>query len=90
MKRVVLTAAATVVLLGLAEPVSAQGLTFYMPPNCDLDTQHFLVRNAELYIKAATEARSDEQRLRSIDDAKRVLTDAFTISSVEPPSGKSP
>ena len=77
MKQLVLTAAATVVLLGVAQPVSAQGLTFYMPPNCELDTQHFLVRNAELYIKAATEARSDEQRVRSIDDAKRVLMDAL-------------
>ncbi len=77
MKQVVWTGVAAVLLLGVAGPVSAQGLTIYMPPNCELDTQHFLVRNAELYVKAATEARSDEQRDRSIADAKRVLMDAL-------------
>lgn len=77
MKQVVWTGVAAVMLLGVAGPASAQGLTFYMPPNCELDTQHFLVRNAELYVKAATEARSDEQRDRSIADAKRVLMDAL-------------
>ncbi len=77
MKRVVWAGVAAVALLGVAGPVSAQGFVIYMPPNCELDTQHFLVRNAELYIKAATEARSDEQRERSIADAKRVLVDAL-------------
>ena len=77
MKRVVWSGVATLALLGVAGPVSAQGFVIYMPPNCELDTQHFLVRNAELYIKAATEARSDEQRDRSIADAKRVLVDAL-------------
>ncbi len=77
MKRVVLSSVAAVALLGVAGPVSAQGFVIYMPPNCELDTQHFLVRNAELYLKAATEARSDEQRDRSIADAKRVLVDAL-------------
>ncbi len=77
MKRVVLSSVAAVALLGVAGPVSAQGFVIYMPPNCELDTQHFLVRNAELYLKAATESRSDEQRDRSIADAKRVLVDAL-------------
>ena len=58
MKRVVWTGAVAVALLGVAGPVWAQGFTIYLPPNCDLDTQHFLVRNAELYVKAATESRS--------------------------------
>ena len=77
MKRVVLSSVVAVALLGVAGPVSAQGFVIYMPPNCELDTQHFLVRNAELYLKAATESRSDEQRDRSIADAKRVLVDAL-------------
>ncbi len=68
---------ATVVLLGSVRPVAAQGFIIYMPPICELDTQHFLVRNAELYVKVATEARSEEQRARSITDAKRVLMDAL-------------
>jgi tetratricopeptide (TPR) repeat protein len=77
MKQVVLAGVVTALLLGAGEPVTAQGFVIYMPPNCELDTQHFLVRNAELYVKAATEARSDEQRTRSIGDAKRVLMDAL-------------
>ncbi len=68
---------ATVVLMGSVRPGSAQGFTIYMPPICELDTQHFLVRNAELYVKVATETRSEEQQLRSIIDAKRVLMDAL-------------
>ncbi len=77
MKRVVWTGVVTMALLGAAGPVSAQGFAIYLPPNCELDTQHFLVRNAELYVKAATEAQSDERRDRSIADAKRVLMDAL-------------
>lgn len=77
MKQVVLAGVAMVVLVGSVRPVSAQGFIIYMPPICELDTQHFLVRNAELYVKVATEARSEEQRARSITDAKRVLMDAL-------------
>lgn len=77
MKQLVLAGVATVVLVGSARPVSAQSFVIYMPPICELDTQHFLVRNAELYVKVATEARSEEQRARSITDAKRVLMDAL-------------
>ena len=68
---------ATVVMVGSAQPVSAQSFVIYMPPICELDTQHFLVRNAELYVKVATETRSEEQRARSVSDAKRVLMDAL-------------
>ncbi len=77
MKQVVLAGVATVVLVGSARPVSAQSFAIYMPPICELDTQHFLVRNAELYVKVATETQSEEQRTRSISDAKRVLMDAL-------------
>ena len=77
MMQVVLAGVAAVVLLGSARPVSAQSFAFYMPPICELDTRHFLVRNAELYVKVATETRSEEQRARSIGDAKRVLMDAL-------------
>ena len=77
MKQVFLAGVATVVLLGSAWPASAQSFAIYMPPICELDTQHFLVRNAELYVKVATETRSEEQRARSISDAKRVLMDAL-------------
>ena len=77
MKQVFLAGVATVVLLGSAWPASAQSFAIYMPPICELDTQHFLVRNAELYVKVATETRSEEQRTRSISDAQRVLMDAL-------------
>jgi tetratricopeptide (TPR) repeat protein len=77
MKQVVITGLVTAALLGPVEPAAAQDFIIYMPPNCELDTQHFLVRNAELYVKAATEARSEDQKARSIADAKRVLMDAL-------------
>ncbi len=77
MKQVVLASVATVVLVGSARPVSAQSFAIYMPPICELDTRHFLVRNAELYVKVATEAQSEEERTRSVSDAKRVLMDAL-------------
>jgi hypothetical protein len=54
MKQVVMAGLVTVALLGPVEPAAAQDFIIYMPPNCELDTQHFLVRNAELYVKAAT------------------------------------
>jgi tetratricopeptide (TPR) repeat protein len=77
MKQVVMAGLVTATLLGAVEPLAAQDFIIYMPPNCELDTQHFLVRNAELYVKAATEARSEDQQIRSVADAKRVLMDAL-------------
>ncbi|MCZ6917189.1 MAG: DUF3426 domain-containing protein [Gemmatimonadetes bacterium] len=77
MKQLALAGLGTALLLGIARPASAQGFNIYLPPDCDLDQTHFLVRNASLYVKAATESRSEDQKARSIEDAKRVLNDAL-------------
>ena len=81
MKQTVLMGMVTVALVGSARLVSAQDLATYMPPSCKLDKRHFQVRNAELYVKVATEAQTDdkgeEERAASISSAKRVLTDAL-------------
>ena len=77
MKRLALAGLSTALFLGIAPSASAQDFNIYLPPDCDIDQTHFLVRNASLYVKAATEARSDDQRAQSIEAAKRVLNDAL-------------
>ena len=76
MKHLALVGLVVAALGGGVRGVFAQELNIYLPPECELDMQHFLVRNAALYVKAATEARSPEQRARSTQDAARVLGDA--------------
>lgn len=77
MKRMVLVSVTVAALAGSADIAAAQGLNLYIPPDCELDMQHFLVRNAALYVKAGTEARSPEQRDGAVQDAHRVLLDAL-------------
>ena len=77
MKRMVLVGVTAAALAGWADIASAQGLNIYIPPDCELDMQHFLVRNAALYVKAGTEARSPEQKDGAVQDAHRVLLDAL-------------
>jgi len=63
----------------VAAPASAQ---FYLPPQCDINTKHFLVNQAQLYVKAASEAKGDAQREQALQDAMRVLQDAITRGEV--------
>ena len=77
MKQMALAGITAVVLLGWADDAAARQLNIYIPPDCGLDMQHFLVRNGALYVKAATEARSPEQKEAAIQDASRVLLDAL-------------
>ncbi len=77
MKQLVLTGLTVGFLLGSARETMAQTLNIYIPPECEMDMEHFLVRNAALYVKAATEARDSVDRNRSIGDASRVLRDAL-------------
>lgn len=61
----------------VAKPTTAQ-LGVYIPPQCDIDTKHFLAKQAQQYVKAAAEARSDEDKVRALQDAFRTLNDAIT------------
>jgi tetratricopeptide (TPR) repeat protein len=70
---------APALMLGIAAPVQAQ---FYLPPQCELDTGHFLVNQAQLYVKAAAEASDDVQRDQALQDAMRVLQDAIARGEV--------
>jgi tetratricopeptide (TPR) repeat protein len=75
MKRVVISTVS--LLLGTAAATSAQ-LYIYIAPQCSIDTRHFLAKQAEQYVKAASEARNPEDAERSLQDAFRTLNDAIT------------
>ncbi len=64
---------------GATAPAHAQ---FYLPPQCDIDTKHFLVNQAQLYVKAASETSDEAQRDQALQDADRVLQDAVERGEV--------
>lgn len=59
-----------------AATLEAQGK--WEPPaeSCPIETDHYLLRSASLYLKQATETNYPAERDRFLDDAKRVLADA--------------
>jgi tetratricopeptide (TPR) repeat protein len=71
---VALTAAAAVLR---PAPATAQLEGVYIPPQCDIETKHFLVKQAALYVKSATEERNPEKQNQNLQDAFRVLQDAL-------------
>jgi tetratricopeptide (TPR) repeat protein len=62
--------------------VSPAAGQFYLPPQCEINTKHFLVNQAQLYVKAASEAKSETQKSQALQDAMRVLQDAITRGEV--------
>lgn len=74
MKRVVL--ATMVMTLASVGAASAQ-IGVYIPPQCEVDTKHFLAKQAQQYVKAASEARNPEDGERALQDAFRTLNDAI-------------
>ena len=58
-----------------AGPAVAQG--GWQPPQCDLNTGHYLVNSAQLYLKNAASTRFADQRDRDLRDAMRVLRQAL-------------
>ncbi len=77
MKRFAVLAGVTVALtLGTSE-AGAQ-MAQWVPPACKLNTKHFLVNSAQLYLKNATQAKNPDQRQTNLKDAGRVLHEAIT------------
>lgn len=76
MNRLVVLAGAAAIALS-ASDAGAQ-MTQWVPPACKLNTKHFLVNSAQLYLKNATGAKSPEQRQTSLKDAGRILKEAVT------------
>lgn len=78
MKRLAVLAGVTAALtIGRVE-AGAQQPAIWIPPACKLNTKHFLVNSAQLYLKNATQAKAPEQRNSNLKDANRVLNEAVT------------
>ena len=79
MKRMVLVSVTVAALAGSADIAAAQGLNLYIPPDCELDMQHFLVRNAALYGKAGSGARSPDLWGGAVPAAHRVALRCWDV-----------
>ncbi len=58
----------------------------WQPPQCRLNTRHFLVNSAVLYIKGASESRFADRREAQLSDAQRVLNQAINRGQSENPA----
>jgi len=75
---------AVMMLCVLAARLPAQTQTNkWTGPRCELKPGHFLVNGGTQYLKAATEARFEDQRAKDLQDAQRVLTQAVTTGGQE-------
>ena len=77
MNRFVVTAGLAMACVLGATNASAQ-MTQWVPPACKLNTKHFLVNSAQLYLKNATQAKAGDQKQTNLKDAGRVLHEAVT------------
>lgn len=73
---------AVVLLTMLAAPLAAQTQR-WAEAKCDLKPGHFLVNSGLLYLKSATNAKFEDQRLKDLKDAQRVLNQALTTGGQE-------
>ena len=78
MKRLIFGALVASVATAVAAPARAQLEGVYIPPQCDISDKHFLVKQAALYVKSATESRDPEKQNENLEDAFRVLNDALS------------
>ncbi|MBI4420609.1 MAG: hypothetical protein HY560_07260 [Gemmatimonadetes bacterium] len=77
MKRLaVLVGITSGLVLGTGTAAAQQAI--WIPPACKLNTKHFLVNSAQLYLKNATQAKNADQRASNLRDAGRVLNEAVT------------
>jgi tetratricopeptide (TPR) repeat protein len=58
----------------------------YLPPQCELNTGHFLVNSGVVYIKGASEETFPDQRQRMLTDAQRNLVQALERDQAENPA----
>lgn len=73
MKTLALGTALATMLIVTASTATAQ----WVPIECDLNTGHYLVNSARLYLRNAGRTRHQSQRERDLRDAYRVLTQAI-------------
>jgi tetratricopeptide (TPR) repeat protein len=73
-----LFAATSAVALATVVGTTAAEGQVYIPPQCEVETSHFLVKQASIYVKAAAEARNPEDKNEALQDAFRVLEDAIS------------
>ena len=64
-------------LMVAAGATNAAGQQGWFPPTCELNTGHFLLNSAAIYIRTASASRFQDQRERHLRDARRVLHDAI-------------
>ncbi|MBI4500059.1 MAG: tetratricopeptide repeat protein [Gemmatimonadetes bacterium] len=85
MKRLaILVGIGAALALGTVKANAQAGL--WIPPACKLNTKHFLVNSAQLYLKNATQAKTSDQRATNLRDANRVLNQAVTEGQGENPA----
>ena len=58
----------------------------WIPPACKLNTKHFLVNSAQLYLKNAVQAKTPDARATNLRDAGRVLNQAVAEGQAENPA----
>jgi tetratricopeptide (TPR) repeat protein len=68
--------------VGRAQEQAAQ----YIPPQCELNTEHFLVKNATVYLKNAAEERDTSKVSRLLADARRNLEQAVGTDQADNPA----
>ena len=85
MNKLMVAAGALCCVTILAAEVSAQE-GVYIPPQCELNTGHFLVNSGVVYIKGASEESFPEQRQRMLNDARRNLIQALERDQAENPA----
>ncbi len=74
MKTLALGIALATMLMVTASTAVAQN---WIPIECELNTGHYLVNSARLYLRSAGRTRHQDQRERDLRDAHRVLTQAI-------------
>ncbi|MFQ5550144.1 MAG: tetratricopeptide repeat protein [Gemmatimonadales bacterium] len=67
-------------------PAAAVAQEQWIPPQCELNTGHFLVNSAVLYVTSASRARFEDQKERQLDDAFRVIHQAVERGQIENPA----
>lgn len=85
MKKLMVAAGVLCCATILAADVAAQD-GVYLPPQCELNTGHFLVNSGVVYIKGASEETFPDQRQRMLTDAHRNLIQALERDQAENPA----
>lgn len=81
-------ACATTIVWGLllvAHPAGAQEGR-YQPPQCQLNTGHFLVKNSQVYLKGASEEKDSTKARKLLENARQNLVQALESDQAENPA----